>query len=257
MTIDGVAECPAPAAEGLVGAYSDTTNDLVEEVKDYVQDPSITSAKILKIINRGMLEIITRLANQGVYLPSLATTGIVHTNPDDMAVSLPADWHGNLHAAVDLTVGRRLNLTTWDQMQPMVNSWPELPGVLHSVAVYAKQLRYWRSVEESHDIKLWYHRVPLPLALSDKPMVLPVEMSSTILLHHACSRIWSMIEQEQNDKKVNTQYHESLYQDALKQIAMEVGPWPTDPIQLRDTMHIDFATIGSWLFYTPVTGESW
>lgn len=228
---------PQAAASGVKDAHEDTLHQLVEEVLDTIQDPSIDEPSVQRWLNRGLGDIIAKLARRHVYLPSLATSGEVETMTATEAVALPADWHGNLHGAWDNTTGRAIMVRPWSVLQRMRGPGPLQHGQIAGVATFARQLRYWRVPHAPRRITIQYHRQPTPLvAGTDKSWELPVEVASAMLVNFACAAGFAQVEQEQNDGKANTAYHQNRYLEALETLAVDIGPWPEEATPVTDEM---------------------
>jgi hypothetical protein len=221
------------AVSGTSDAHTDVLHQIAGEVLEIIKDPSQTEAKVVRYINRGLGEIVAKLAARRVYLPSLATEAEVETLTATDTVALPADWHGNLHGAFDLTRGRGVRVMPWTELQRMRGAGPIKSGLLRGVAAYGRQLRYWLVPDMPHRISLQYHRLPSPLVVStDKPFELPVELSTKLLIDYACAAAFSAWEQDQGDPRVQTNDYRQQFEAALDVLAREIGPWPkeADPI---------------------------
>ncbi|UJX41694.1 hypothetical protein K9F62_03050 [Desulfovibrio sp. JY] len=234
---DALITIPQAAAIGVKDAHTDTLHQLAQEVIDTVKDPSIDEPQVLRWFNRCLGEMVTTLARRGVYLPSLATSGEVETMTATEAVALPADWHGNLHGAWDNATGHAIKVRPWSALQRMRGPGPLRHGQLVGVATFARQLRYWLVPHAPRRLTIQYHRLPAPLvALTDKPFDLPPEVASAMLVDFACATGFATNEQEQNDNKINTTYHRNRFAAALDDLAIEVGPWPTEATPITDEM---------------------
>jgi len=234
---DGTITIPQAMAEGVKDAHVETLHQLAEEVLDTIKCPSTDEPKVVRWFNRCLGDIIAKLARRRVYLPSLATSGEVETVTTAEAVALPADWQANLHGAWDVTTGRAIKVRPWSALQRVRGPGALQHGQIVGVAVYAQQLRYWRVPNAPRRIMLQYHRLPTPLmGGTDKPLELPAEVAASMLIDFACAAGFALAEQEQNDSKVNTAYHQNRYLEALETLAVDIGPWPEEATPITDEM---------------------
>lgn len=234
---DGAATISSLAGSGLSDAHTDTLHRIAEEVLDVVDSPELKEATVSRYINRGVLEIVAKLARRRVYLPSLLATAEVETAVNADAVSLPADYHANLHGALDMESGRFLVVRPWPVLQRMRQPGPLRSGAVTAVAVYGQRMRYWMIPDTPRRIAVQYHRLPVPLvATTDKPFEVPVELSTRILVDYAAGEAWSNLEQEMGDARVQTNDCRARVAEALDVLAMEIGPWPAEAAPITDAM---------------------
>ena len=229
-----MADFPALYGEGVSTAYADTFYQLAEEVAGIVDDPSLTPDFFMRLMNRGLGEIVAKLATYNVYLPSLAVQGESTARDDSDSVTMPPNYHGNLESVFDATVGCYLKVVPWDTMRRLRESG--LPGRLRCVSVSGGLLHYYGRPDNDHLLRFSYHRLPSPLGRQDRVVAIPPELTPAILINYAAMRGFERVEQDPGDGKVQTKYHAALFNDALLTVVQEVGPWPAQPIEPSDYM---------------------
>lgn len=234
---DGAATLSPLSGSGLRSAHTDTLHLLAEQVLDKVCSPELKESQVVRYINQGVLEIVAKLARRRVYLPSLLTAAEVETVTTADVCALPADYHINLHGAIDLTTGQFVRVTTWQALQRMRVPGPIRHGSVSHVAVYGQQLRYWMVPDAPRRIAVQYHRLPGPLvAGTDKPFEVPVELSTRLIVDYAAGEAWANIEQDMGDPRVQTNDCRARVSEALDVLAVEIGPWPAAAAPIGDSM---------------------
>lgn len=234
---DGAATLSPISGSGLRSAHVDTLHLLAEQVLDKVSSPELKESQVVRYINQGVLEIVAKLARRRVYLPSLLTSAEVETVTTADVCALPADYHVNLHGAIDLTTGRLVAVRPWPVLQRMRSPGPIRHGAVSHVAVYGQQLRYWMVPDAPRRIAIQYHRLPVPLvATTDKPFEVPAELSTRLIVDYAAGEAWTNIEQDMGDPRVQTNDCRARVAEALDVLAMEIGPWPAEAAPISDSM---------------------
>lgn len=236
---DGDLLLPASTSEAEVSAYEDNVSSLVQEILDNVQDPATDSNKVVRVLNRGLREMVATLAQQNVWLPSLATTGYAVARSDSLDCRLPANFHGNLHRVVDLVNGSVMQIVDWSAMQDMMDSG--LPGSLHSVCLYGGVLKYWHAPDNDHRLGLSYFAFPPRLALTSRATSLPPELSSSLLVNYGLWKLYEEMETEQNDGRANTKYYMGLYNEQLLMVVRNIQAFPGAVVQ-----PVDFMGVQQW-----------
>lgn len=233
---NGTISIPQAMAAGVKDAHVDTLHSIIMEIMERVPDPRLDAPTVTTYLNRAFLDIVSRLAARGVYLPSLATTGEVETTAGSDVALLPADWFGCLHGAVDVTTGRPLTVSRWTTLQRHRGQGPIRVGNVFCVAVYGQRLRYWMVPSSPRRIALQYIRRPHPLvANSDKPFDLPVEFTPRMLADYACAEAFSNCDSAA-DFTVQINNCRSRFLESVDVLALDVGPWPMDAEPITDVM---------------------
>jgi len=231
-----MADLPSLYAEGVQDAHIDTLHSIIMETLDRVPDPRLDAPMVTTYLNRAFLDVVSRLAARGVFLPSLATAGEVEARVGSDATSLPADWFGCLHGACDVATGQPIKVLRWTDLQRHRGLGPIRSGSVRCVAVYGKVLRYWMSPTITQRISIQYIRIPHPLVTgTDKPFDLPVEFTPRTLAYYACAEALSNYDSDE-DFTVKINDYRARFLESVDTLALEVGPWAMDADPITDVM---------------------
>ena len=230
---DGAATLPSLEISGEATAYTDTISEIVQEVLGIVRDPSLDTAFVLRLINRGIREMLAILASQNVWLPSLETTAPVVVPAFASTCPLPPNLQGNVHR-VALEDGKTLQLIDRTRLRFFIDA--NYRSRLQYAAVYGNQLAVWGTSTEAVTLHVSYYRLPDRLTLDSRVTSLPVELSTSLLVNYCLMTCFGIIEQEQNDGKVNTKYYGAFYSEQLQNVVRVVGGFPLAEQQPFDEM---------------------
>lgn len=223
-----------PILEGLRLPHTDTAGALIDEIAGVVRDPSFTGADILRLLNRGLLEIAGR-----VRLPDLETTAVVETRPDRPYTALPADYHGRLQAVLSLPERRRLVLEESLEALERNAPSPKRRGGAAAVAVSGSRLHYRPAPAGRRSLELLYWRLPPPLAAAtDKAACLPAHLAGPLLVNYACRELFERIEEGADGRKTQTERCGERFERAMADLAAFVGPRPEPAVEVRDDMGV-------------------
>lgn len=215
--------------------------DLVSAVSEVVQDTSWTSAKILAILNRGLLEIAGGgNRNWGLPLcgplPDLLTSGTIatDTNNNVSLTSLTTAYHRDLFRVTDAS-GNKIKI--YQSFMKFMDDYQGLTknGTVEAVALKGNTLYYQGVPSAAQTLTLWYYMTPTPLTTeASTPSCLPDWLHYRLLVNYAAMEIFSKIEDGIDGAKVNTAYHTNEYQLALTDLHRFIGTADKEPIFIRD-----------------------
>ncbi len=195
-------------------------DELIEEVANIVTEPSYDDDEdvFLRYLNQAMNAIAGQLL-----LPALADGyGTVTTVTDGFTIDLPEDYHKGLFLAqcdgVPVEVFRDLkSIATFFGGLKSSES-----GDVAGVVTSARRFIYQRVPTEATDIEIFYYRRPVPMEEGSDSYpdglftsVVGNDDLDWALIHHACWKIFSKIEQGIDGAKVDTMYHQGLFKERL------------------------------------------
>ena len=193
--------------------------ELIEEVSDIIDDPSYSSVVFLRYLNQAELALAGELL-----LPDLADGfGTVDTDPAAFSVALPADYHkGLFHAQCDgVEIGVLKNLKS---LAARFGSLTVEAGDVAAVAVNGKKLLYLKVPAEATAVELFFYRKPVAMTESGESNpdgFVDNDDFDWALIHHACWKIFSKIEQGVEGAKVGSRYHEDQFNDKRDELDVQ------------------------------------
>jgi len=206
--------------------------NLVEEILEIVQDPSIDAKKVKRIINDGILEAVSL---SDTPLPDLETSAEVKTKTDRAWVNLPDDYHRKLNFCYSAAQNDRV--ATLDSLQQLQSKYPDLTqsGVIWYVAISGGRL-YYQGIPDTVDtLRIGYYKLPPTIARDDEePAFLPRHLHKKLLVNYACKEFFNIIEDGVEGRKVNTASYEGKWEKALVDLEMFLGPEQDEPKQIND-----------------------
>lgn len=213
---------PKPGASARRGPHLDTAAALIMEIAREVRDPSVTEDRILRLLNRALLDVAGR-----VCLPGLFTENTVVLDPGAAAVDLPADYHHDLTEVVCLTARRRIFLAS--SLEELARrGGPEVrtggrPWPMAAAAIGQKL--FVRPVFDAPVVLLVrYFRLPAPLeADTDRPDGLPAHLAPELLTARVCRDLFEGLEEGTEGKKTQTGRFEARFEAAMARLAEFAG----------------------------------
>lgn len=213
---------PRPGASGRRGPHLDTAAVLVMEIAREVRDPSVTEDRILRLLNRALLDVAGR-----VRLPGLFTENTVVFDPGVQAVDLPADYHHGLTEIVCLTSRRRLFLASGlEELARRSGAAVRTSGTSRPLAVAAMGTRLFvRPICDTPTVLLArYFRLPAPMeADTDRPDGLPAHLAPELLITRVCRDLFEGLEEGAAGTKVQTGRFEVRFETAMDRLRIFAG----------------------------------
>lgn len=143
-------------------------SDLIEGVKEIIQDTVFTSARILDYLNQGVRQIAGGVLLQypggtqvfSSPLPDLATSSDLETSVANPYIGMPSDYGRNLFFLVSTT--NSIEIEIYDSLVDFLRVYPELDNTDRVVAAAVRGLRlYYQGYPSvAEDLVAHYHRVP-------------------------------------------------------------------------------------------------
>lgn len=189
-----------------------TGGALIDEVLRILQEPSVTRTDALAWLQRGANDVSAR-----VLLPALETRGEVTAMPDEVSVSLPADYQRGLFRATDKSGWPKLVLNGNDRLR---YAYSPNGRRVRGVVAAPPLLQYAPSPTEPETLVLYYYKQPLVLEDAEVDF-LPADYTR-LLVHFAAWTGFAMIEQGLEGQKPDTQYHKQEYYEGLESLRLYV-----------------------------------
>ena len=204
----------------------------------------VNGDRVRTYLNDGLSEISSRL-----FLPDLETSDQVTTSADGSYVDLPTDFQKKLFRAWSDT--RSIQVTVFSSVALLYRNLPrpDLGGSVMGMAVRGKRLYYARRGAET--ITIHYYRQPTALvALGDTPDCLPDDLARKLLESYACMQMFSRIEDGIEGRKVNTEWHEAKFEQAMAALTLFLGPPAFEPREFVDDLNLG-ALMGNGGVWSP------
>jgi hypothetical protein len=221
--------------------YRHDGQDLVDKVRNKVQDDSYSVEDILELFNACLVE----LAGE-VLFRELETWQIVETDPNSSTIALPADYHRELRFCHSLTNNRRIHVYGGRPQLDRHFVQRDQSGRVLGVAPLGRQLYYQRIPQTTEQLQINYFRYPEPLrSRDDKPTCLPPHLVEALLVNYAAKELFSEIEDGIEGPQVNTERYTGRYDQARAQLVRFIGPEQRAPVELVDDMCWDDLAYGA------------
>jgi len=201
---------------------------LVNRIRNKIQDPSYTENELVPMINQGLGEIATMVA-----LPALTNVTTVDCG-DGPSVSLPDDFHANVHHAYNQTDDWHVQI--YEMFTDFIEDFPGLNN--EGSVTYAC----------AHGGKLYFQDAPgsdypetILITYTKKPTLfdrnndvtsidyIPDEMQAPLLVNYACREVFDEIEDGLEGAKVNWNTHNKLFNEAFARLHAFLGVQPGTP----------------------------
>lgn len=212
-----------------------TTSELVDFVSDAIQDTSFADATILKYINRGLRHIaggmfITYPDRTQVFsspLPNLLTSDTVTTSTSAAYVDLPDDFGRGLIAAISAATDTQL--TIMESFSEFLSMFPtlDLSSSITTVAVRGSILYYQGIPTTADTVTLHYYSTPTDLSDdNDEPDCLPIHLHEELLVNYAAWKIFDLIEDGIDGRKINTESYSGKFMRAMLDLELSIEDTP-------------------------------
>ena len=218
----------------------ETMSQIIEVVQDNLNDDSFDPLKIVGYANKGLKEIAGL-----VLLPDLQTQDTVTTSASVNYVSMPSNYHRNLHFCYSETRYREVKIYKDFRRILRDVSVIDQAGFVFGVAVRgASTLHYQRLSAET--LQLHFYEFPTELtATGDQPDCLPEHLVRPLLENYCLKEAWFIIEQDEEiDKRINTNAHTALFNNAMVSLINYLGPEDALPVPIEEGIDWDWMAYG-------------
>lgn len=227
-----------------------TRKELIEEIRDIIQDPSYTALQIGRYLNRALREIAGIIP---VPLPALEAQGTVSTSTSASMVALPVSattpsvvYGYNRDLYFCYSAAQNDEVRVYPSLEYLAAEDPSmaLAGIVTAVSVAGANLWYVRRPGVADTLTLRYFTDPAALSAdSDIPSCLPAHLHEKLLINCVCGYYYSKTEDGIEGQKTNTNHHKAELSEALSQLIYWVGPSRTRPTPVNDVLS---GTLGDW-----------
>jgi hypothetical protein len=208
--------------------------DLIETIMEKVQDPSLDSKRIRRMINVAIQESASILTDP---LPDCETRATLTTSLTNPHISLPDNFHRDLDFCFNVTRNDRVEIYRSLPYLSAVSGWENLDdeSSVYGVARSGRTLYYQGIPTTAETLTIHYFRKPTELERdNDEPWEFPSYCHQAIIVNHVLKELFSEIEDGIEQQKVNTAYHDKQWQDAVRALEIFMGPRNTEPPQIHD-----------------------
>ena len=208
-----------------------TQAELIVEVTRIIQDTSYTDEIQLTFLNQAVQEIA---GDPRILLRDLETQANVSTSTTATYIDLPDTYQRNLFYCYNTSVYRPIKI--YPSLETLQRKFARLDqgGAIVGVAIRGTELHYQRTPSSSETLQLHFYRPPVDMDDDDAtPDGIPAHLAKPLIVYHACAAIYSEIEQDMKGAKVNTQYYEGKFNEAMAKLIGFVGPVATAPKEIE------------------------
>jgi len=202
-------------------------SDLISAVQNIIQDDFFTEEMIGTYLNQAQLEVAGGMQSAlGDWitppLPGLLTIGTVTTVLATPYLSMPTDFQRNLQLVAS-SEGYELILA--ESFNSFTSTYPNLDriGTISECIEFGNLLYYQGIPTVATDLTIHYYRLPVEMEDDeDEPDGIPIQLQRSLLLNHACWRIFELIEDGIEGVGVNTQRYMNSFYLALKNLELTI-----------------------------------
>jgi len=214
----------------------ETATEIYTEVAAKVQDTAFDVDDTISYINKGIKEIAGY-----VLLPKLLETETTVLSVVDTAyASLPDNFMRNLHYCYSDTNNRKIKIYGDVRLLYRQFSQLDLAGSIVGVARKGPSLYYQRIPSSAETLRIHYYKYPTALTTgTSQPDCLPEFLVRPLLVNYVLREEYSLIEDGIEGQKVNTNYHETKFIEAVGQLIAYVGPEPREPQDIEDDVNLE------------------
>jgi len=203
-----------------------TFSELQSLVSNIILDQSL-EANIPDYLNRAVNEIAGGLpSTMGSFLspplPNLFTVGTVETVTDAAFVSMPATYQRNLQFA---TNSDGVEIDIFDSLIEFAQDYPLMnaSGSVQAVVEQGGNLYYQRIPTAAATLTLHFYKFPTEMALNtDIPTCIPLHLQIPLLVNHATSKLYELIEDGADGEGANTARYKALFLEALHTLEITI-----------------------------------
>ena len=214
----------------------ETVAELTTEIIGRVQDPSFTSARILRYLNQGMKEIS---GHPMVFLPQLTTSTTVDTDTSNPYTDLPSNYQKRLHYCHSTTNNRQIRIyNSYAHLLQYVSDQDQ-NGRVWGVAVRGSYLYYQRIPSTAETLQIHYYKTPTTLSASVDPTEIPEHLCRYLLVNFVCAEIFKLKSVSDAQYVAALKTYEAYYNNALSSLISFLGPEECIPYELDDGIDYD------------------
>lgn len=211
--------------------------ELSQIVKLILDDDSL-DGYITDYLNQAQLEIAGGMQSAlGSWitppLPELLTIGTVTTDITLPYVAMPTSFHRNLEFAVDSS-GTEISIAKsfieFTETYPALDSTGSITEVTEQGNIF-----YYQSIPTvAEDVTIHYYKKPTDMAVdADEPDGIPIHLQKSLLINHACWKLFELIEDGLEGPGPNTQRYMGLFFQALQTLELSI-PYQMQLVTYRD-----------------------
>lgn len=198
-----------------------TLQQLIARVQDLVQDNSVvTEPNVIGWLNDAMAEATTQ-----VDIMELSASAEIPTVLAQAWTALPSNYQRDMSRIMSKTQAREVKVK--ESLNLLLDWYPLLDKVGAVVMATVDQGKLWyQGIPEAiEDLVLYYRRKPATLTgYGDVPEGIPAHLHLDVLVYHAASIAWDMVEQGIDGQKVNTIAYMQRYQLGMRKLRQAVTP---------------------------------
>jgi len=214
----------------------ETAGVISTEVLAIVDDGSYTSTDVISYINKALNEISGRFL-----LPELEAEDTVDTTVDQNYSALPSNFQRNLHYCYSEDNNREVKVYKSFRLILRSVGVIDQAGYVVGVAVRGGNLHYQRIPSAAETLQIHYYKNPTVISGVDgSPSCIPQQLGRALLVNYCCKEIFSLIEEDTDGKKPNTDKYEGKYRVALAELSMFIGDEASLPVEFDQVVDWDF-----------------
>lgn len=214
----------------------ETAAEISTEVLRSAIDADFTLTDTISYINKGLKEIAG-----AVLLPKLLETDTtVDTTVGAAYSSMPTTFMRNLHYCYSDTNNRKIRI--YDDVRLLYREFSQLDlgGSVVGVARRGDRLYYQRIPSTAETLRIHFYKYPTTITLgTETPDCLPEFLVRPLLVNYVAKELFSTIELGMTGPKVDTEYHEVKFMQAMSQLREYVGPEPREPQYINDDVRLE------------------
>ncbi len=203
-----------------------TLDELTSFVQLIIQDSSF-DAYIPSYLNQAQLEVAGGMKSTlGSWitppLAGLLTIDTLTTVDDTAYIELPSNYHRRVQFVsnsnnVEIEIAK--DFITFSETYPGLSRSGKITSVIDQ-----GNLLYYQAIPSTPEVlTVQYYRKPTDMNLTtDEPDGIPIHLQKSLLVNHACWKIFELIEDGLEGPGVNTQRYMELFYQALELLELTV-----------------------------------
>ena len=214
----------------------ETAEDIYQEVLKSYKGTELLLSDTISYINKGIKEIAG-----SVLLPELLEVDTtVLTVVDTAYASLPTNYMRCLHYCYSNT--HTMKIKIYDDVRLLYREFSQLDlgGRVVGVARKGDRLYYQRIPSSAETLRIHYYKYPTALTVgTSQPDCLPEFLVRPLLVNYVAKEIFSTDELGLQGPKVDTEYHEAKFLQAMAELNRHIGPEPREPQYTIDDVDLE------------------
>lgn len=158
--------------------------------------------------------IFSALNEPGIIVPDLKVIRNISTEIEQAYATMEGTFNGKLlFVSVE-----GVKLDAHQTLEDLLLDYPTMAeiGSVEAVALEGSTLWYAKIPTEVQTITMLLYSAPEPLTLpAEEPIYIPPHLHRGIIIPYAAAKMYDMIEQEDQDPKIQTKYQESNYKKGI------------------------------------------